>query len=399
MAAMELTLFVIVGAVAVVSAVMMLISENAVHSALFLILNFACIAFFFLMLNAPFLAMVQITVYAGAIMVLFLFVIMLLGAERLIPEKSPRFPWMTPAAVGLALVFLVTTSLAIIRGDINLTRERGNTPHVRAVNVIDGTDAVDIFLDDKDVARNLDYGDHSGFKTWPEGQYHLTVFPAGADRGSETPLVEQDIELNAGELLTLTAIGTQGTPQLVVANENMGSTEDQHALRVMAVNALPDQTPIDIVDTTDPDNRDVLVSNLEYGQSSASTEIEEGVYDFSIYSSGDQRGRLLTLRNREVQPDTSILWVFAAQHRPDNSWAQVTLTLKTDTQASFGSPSFVGQLLFSRYVLPFEMVSLLLLAAMIGTLVLTHDMGKAQKRQVVRRLANPTPVDLPVIDE
>ncbi len=76
---MELTLFVIVGAVAVVSAAMMLISENAVHSALFLILNFACIAFFFLMLNAPFLAMVQITVYAGAIMVLFLFVIMLSG--------------------------------------------------------------------------------------------------------------------------------------------------------------------------------------------------------------------------------------------------------------------------------------------------------------------------------
>ncbi len=68
---------------------MMLISENAIHSALFLILNFACIAFFFLMLNAPFLAMVQITVYAGAIMVLFLFVIMLLGAERVLPEDPP----------------------------------------------------------------------------------------------------------------------------------------------------------------------------------------------------------------------------------------------------------------------------------------------------------------------
>ncbi len=166
----------------------------------------------------------------------------------------------------------------------------------------------------------------------------------------------------------------------------------------MAVNALPDRTPIDIADTTDPDHRDVLVRTWITAQSSASKEIEEGVYDFSIYSNGDQRGRLLTLNNREVQPDTSILWVFAAQHRPDNSWAQVTLTLKTDTQASFGSPSFVGQLLFSRYVLPFEMVSLLLLAAMIGALVLTHDMVKAQKRQVVRRLANPTPIELPVIE-
>lgn len=112
---MELTLFIIVGAVAVASAVLMLISQNAVHSALFLVVNFACIAFFFLMLSAAFLAMVQITVYAGAIMVLFLFVIMLLGSERLYPEQHPRFPWMVPAAIALALIFLLAVSLAVIR--------------------------------------------------------------------------------------------------------------------------------------------------------------------------------------------------------------------------------------------------------------------------------------------
>ena len=70
----ELVIFLIVGAVAIFSAVMMLVSENAVHSALFLILNFACVAFFYLMLEAAFLAMIQIAVYAGAIMVLFMFV-------------------------------------------------------------------------------------------------------------------------------------------------------------------------------------------------------------------------------------------------------------------------------------------------------------------------------------
>ena len=52
-------------------------------SALYLVLNFITVAIFYLALNAPFIAMVQITVYAGAIVVLFLFVIMLLGAERL----------------------------------------------------------------------------------------------------------------------------------------------------------------------------------------------------------------------------------------------------------------------------------------------------------------------------
>jgi len=76
-------LFIILAVIAVAAAVGMLISENAVHSALFLVLNFGAIAVFYLVLNAPFIAMVQITVYAGAIMVLFLFVIMLLGAERL----------------------------------------------------------------------------------------------------------------------------------------------------------------------------------------------------------------------------------------------------------------------------------------------------------------------------
>src|SRR5690554_3094709 len=103
---MELTLFIIVGAIAVVAAAMMLVSKNAVHSALFLIVNFACIAFFFLMLDAPFLALVQITVYAGAIMVLFLFVIMLLGAERVFPGEQGRLRWMMLVAVVLALVFL-----------------------------------------------------------------------------------------------------------------------------------------------------------------------------------------------------------------------------------------------------------------------------------------------------
>lgn len=75
-------LFIPLAVIAIWSAISMLLSRNAVHSALYLIVNFATIAVFYILLNAPFLAMVQITVYAGAIMVLFLFVIMLLGAEE-----------------------------------------------------------------------------------------------------------------------------------------------------------------------------------------------------------------------------------------------------------------------------------------------------------------------------
>ncbi len=68
--------------IAVASALGLLFSRNAIYSALFLIFNFATVAVFYLILGAPFIALVQVTVYAGAIMVLFLFVIMLMGAEQ-----------------------------------------------------------------------------------------------------------------------------------------------------------------------------------------------------------------------------------------------------------------------------------------------------------------------------
>ena len=83
--------FIILAAIAITAALAMVTSRNAVHAALFLVINFGAIATFYVVLNAPFLAMVQVAVYAGAIMVLFLFVIMLLGAERL--GGSSKLRW------------------------------------------------------------------------------------------------------------------------------------------------------------------------------------------------------------------------------------------------------------------------------------------------------------------
>ena len=75
-------LFWILAPISVGSAAAMLFQRNAVHAALLLIVNFFTLAVFFLVLGSPFLFVVQIIVYAGAIMVLFLFVIMLLGVDR-----------------------------------------------------------------------------------------------------------------------------------------------------------------------------------------------------------------------------------------------------------------------------------------------------------------------------
>ena len=95
--------------VAVGSALGMLINRNAIYSALFLVLNFATVAVLYLALGAPFIALSQITVYTGAIMVLFLFVITLLGAEKLPgyePIKGQRL-----IGIGLAVVFLAELAL------------------------------------------------------------------------------------------------------------------------------------------------------------------------------------------------------------------------------------------------------------------------------------------------
>ncbi len=101
----DLILFLTLALVAVASALGMLFSSNSIYSALFLILNFATVAVFYLLLGAAFIAMAQVTVYAGAIMVLFLFVIMLLGAEGL--GKSETLSWQRPLAIVLGLILLV----------------------------------------------------------------------------------------------------------------------------------------------------------------------------------------------------------------------------------------------------------------------------------------------------
>lgn len=98
----DLPILIVLGAVSVASALGLLLSRNAIYAALFLVLNFGVGAVIYLVLNAPFIAVVQVSVYAGAIMVLFLFVIMLLGAERLRPgENPPGMSLQRPLAIAL----------------------------------------------------------------------------------------------------------------------------------------------------------------------------------------------------------------------------------------------------------------------------------------------------------
>lgn len=108
--------FAILAVLAIGSAVGMVLSRNAIHSALFLIGTMAILAVFYVLLNAPFVAMVQVAVYAGAIMVLFLFVIMLLGAERL-GGIGAGSRWQIGLALALGVALLAILGIALFGGD------------------------------------------------------------------------------------------------------------------------------------------------------------------------------------------------------------------------------------------------------------------------------------------
>ena len=78
---MEAVLFYVFGFIAIITAILVIVQKNPIYSALFLIVTLFSMAVLFLLLNAQFVAAVQILVYAGAIMILFLFAIMLLNIK------------------------------------------------------------------------------------------------------------------------------------------------------------------------------------------------------------------------------------------------------------------------------------------------------------------------------
>ncbi len=111
-------LFFLFAVLALVGALGMLISRNPVSSALWMVMNLFSIACLYLTLNAQFIAIIQILVYAGAIMVLFLFVIMLLNLGEV--PRLPAFDWRKGVAflLGVAvlaqLIFVIALGLDVV---------------------------------------------------------------------------------------------------------------------------------------------------------------------------------------------------------------------------------------------------------------------------------------------
>jgi NADH-quinone oxidoreductase subunit J len=122
---LETVLFVVLAVFTVVTAILVIVQRNPVASAIFLILTFFALAGIYLLLHAEFIAAIQVLVYAGAIMVLFLFVIMLLNLEK---EKMTVTRNRLLKGVGILLGLALLIQIGTIFQKVLLEGTKGSFP-------------------------------------------------------------------------------------------------------------------------------------------------------------------------------------------------------------------------------------------------------------------------------
>ncbi len=389
----EIWPFVIVGAIAVAAAVLMLLEENAVHSALYLIVVMACISFLFLLLNAPFLAMIQLTVYAGAIMVLFLFVIMLLGAEKVLPadpgQGKNRMRWFTPLAVILTvgLLFVIGTPLLVGDSDERLAAQ----PMVRVLNVAPDAGIIDVYAGDELIASGLAFGDASPLVTLAAGEQAISIVESAADQAGAQ--AASTLTLEPDSVQTIIAYGTGEQPTLALVAEDLSSVPDRSS-RVTVFHANPEAPTVSFVDFGAEfveDDTQVLLADLAPGERAEPVILREGEVDWAVVDASNHANVLYDMPDFEIARDRSDLIVIAGQRIFDGSLRTVAVPVETPAEPTFGSPRAIGFELFTTYMLPFQLLAMLLLAAMVGAIVLTHREPDKSRRRVIgrRRVSRP----------
>ncbi len=389
-------LFLLVGTLAVISAVFMLLSDNAVHSALFLVGTMVAIAIMFLLLNAPFLALIQITVYAGAIMVLFLFVIMLLGAEErtnisaLIGSDRRKFRWYFPvAAVAVGILFLVV-ALGVFNSGIAGRDIPVADPLARVMHVAQDVGTVDIFVGETQIADDLMFGETSDFVTLPAGESTLLFATESGEQFTA------NIALEGDSAATIIAHGA-GAPTLSVVPTDLATVNEYRSGRTVVFNAYDGVDAIQLIDIGTPadENDDfVLVESVAAGSFSEPITLEEEVSVNWFFVDAAETNDILTrLEDYEVLRDESTLVVIAPAPVGDGTMRVAPFVTSVEARPAFGSPRAIGYELFITYMLPMQLLALLLLSAMVGAIVLTRrEWDKVRdKVGVRRRVSRPLP--------
>lgn len=420
---MEFLLFAGVGSLAIIAAVAMLISDNAVHSALFLIGNFLCVAFLYLMLEAPFLAMVQIAVYAGAIMVLFLFVIMLLGAEKT-PDTSDkrRLGWVPGIALALALSFIFSVGAAIASGQIGTAPAPPEDAVMQLVHAAplpsdpapEGANEAriaiaerrfDIYVNGTLELEGIEYGATEGTTfTVPAGEHTVQLSPAGTD----VPLKTATVTVESGQSVTLVLHGDTDANLTLTPADGFNDVVARNTAAVKFFNALPSTASFDVVDIESElfDNaRRVtpIVESVAYGTTSEAAVFNlRDASNWTVINggssqnvqSGDRSFILVRVNNTaaiDYRAERAYLTVITGLRGPEGVLEPNVLKVQQVSPLAFGSPQVIGNRLFIDYALPMQLVAILLLAAMVGVIVLTlrEEHTPKPSRTLRRKVSRP----------
>ena len=421
-------LFLVVSFLAVAAAGMMLTRQNAVHSALFLIVNFGCVAFLYLMLDAPFLAMVQVTVYTGAIMVLFLFVIMLLGAETT-TDTGGGLRWLGFAGTAIALILLLIFAFPIasnMLGDEAVAQPEA-AAQLRVINAIPGGEAEEFTVMEMGFAMPLarTVSGNVLFDAADEAVEDLRFdgITYGGARGTDQAYAE----LTAGEYTVIAGVsdGTyvsgpvytasktlapesaytvffyenaEGLVDVAVQEDNI-SAPRVGKMRLTVFNAATDKQ-VSLVDVGQYTDRRSLCENSSCGSliphrvlierlpagGQTSLELEAGSYNLAFVD--QEQNVLRTLAEYQAERaviETRVLVREPALPRGQPSYRAAVFN--AIGVPAFGSPEAVGQVLFIEYVLPVMLVGMLLLVALIGVIVLARPdaLAQAERRRINRR--------------
>jgi NADH-quinone oxidoreductase subunit J len=127
---MEVVLFIVLGAIAITAALGVILARKPIYSALSLLVNFCSLAGLYLLLNAQFLAAAQVIVYAGAIVVLFLFATMLLGGGAETANLKSQIP-KNYLAIALAVVLFLEVGYVLVSATLTGT-QGSDTPEAIA---------------------------------------------------------------------------------------------------------------------------------------------------------------------------------------------------------------------------------------------------------------------------
>lgn len=387
----ELWPFIIVGALAIAAAVMMLLSDNAVHSALFLILVMVCIAFMFLMLNASFLALIQITVYAGAIMVLFLFVIMLLGSEKLKGDPKPdegaprRFRWFVPLTFALSLGLLFSFGFVVINAQSNADNAPKAAPIVRVLNAWGDTTPVSVTVDGVLVAEGLSQGSSTVWFPISEAGAAIGIVP---EAGGEA--VTLDVQVAPGEAAAVIAYGTGAAPELRTVAQNAGTVYPPAQSRVQFINLSESRPTLQVLEQTGGfvDTISALVPAIELGQLSEVIQHDAITVDFALVDPARPDTTIYRIDDFQFHDNETDLLVIMDVVGSEGAVRTVLAPFRAPAEAPFGTPQQVGYSLVTTFMLPFQVIGLLLLASLIGVIVLAQRSARPRARQPQRRVVS-----------